>query len=202
MQLHFDDIPTIESAGKLGRRTSDSGVADAYPFAVPGGRGVSALGLTLGLQAARLLHDRVFPGAAQLAALEASDAPSYTTHSDCGPFDYNATCNEACFGFAPHHMDPFYCATCDEQAADPNNNPAWNWHFVGSRGTIQYKDMEPDACAGRDAWKWQVGACGNCQQTALFRCHDGFKKYPDSQSWDPTICQGLISCDNQLTTCP
>jgi hypothetical protein len=99
-------------------------------------------------------------------------------------------------------MDPFYCATCAEQQADPINNPAWNWHFVGSRGSLQYMDREPDVCAGKDAWKWKIeGRCGNCQQSAVFRCHDGYKKYPNAAAWDATICQGLISCDNNLTLC-
>jgi hypothetical protein len=120
---------------------------------------------------------------------------------DCGPYNYNATCNEACFGFAPHHMDPWYCASCSEQAADPTNNPSFNWHFVGARGSILYMDREPDVCAGRDAWKWDVGPCGNCAQAATFRCHDGWKKYPENNYWDPTICQGLVVCDQQLNLC-
>jgi hypothetical protein len=120
---------------------------------------------------------------------------------DCGPYNYDATCEEACFGFAPHQMDPYYCATCDEQAADPVNNPAWNWHFVGSRGSLQYMDREPDVCAGRDAWKWTIeGTCGDCLESTVFRCHDGYKRYSDG-TVEPTICQGLISCDNTLMLC-
>jgi hypothetical protein len=143
-----------------------------------------------------------FPRSADLSALQARAAgPDYATYFDCAGYDYGATCNEARFGFAAHHMDPFYRATCDEQAADPTNNPAYNWHFVGSRGQIQYMDREPDVCAGRDAWKWKVGACGDCQESAVFRCHDGYKKYPDNNYWDPTICQGLVACDDQLTPC-
>jgi hypothetical protein len=62
--------------------------------------------------------------------------------------------------------------------------------------------MEPDACAGRDAWKWTVdGACGNCSESSTFRCHDGYKKYPNANYWDPTICEGLIICDGNLTLC-
>jgi hypothetical protein len=141
-----------------------------------------------------------FPRSADLSALQARAAgPDYATYFDCVGYDYGATCNEACFGFAAHHVDPFYRATCDEQAADPTNNPAYNWHFVGSRGQIQYMDREPDVCAGRDAWTWKVGACGDCQESAVFRCHDGYKKYPDNNYWDPTICQGLVACDDQLT---
>ena len=49
--------------------------------------------------------------------------------------------NRHVFAFAPEHMDNFYCATCAEQQADPTNNPAFNLHFVGSRGSIQYMDL-------------------------------------------------------------
>jgi hypothetical protein len=204
MSFNIDDLPTIEAAGRMGRR-SDAGspVTEAYLtdqalVSSP----IGTLSMTLGVEFARLLQQRAFPSAAQLAALQAAAGPSYSTYSDCGPYNYNATCDEACFGFAPHHMDPFYCATCDEQAADPTNNPVFNWHFVGSRGQIQYIDREPDVCAGRDAWKWQFeGACGDCNNSTVFRCHDGYKKYPNNNYWDPTICQGLVSCDNQLNLC-
>jgi hypothetical protein len=203
MVIEWDDLPVVENAGRLGRRPpSDSAVADAYahlrrdesPF-------FNSAAFAMGSQGANLLRDRIFPGALEMDKLRDARAPSYSTYSDCGPYDYDATCDEACFGFAPHQMDPFYCATCAEQAADPANNPSWNWHFVGTRGSMQYMDREPDVCAGKDAWKWKInGACGNCQESSIFRCHDGYKKHPDG-TIEPTICQGLISCDNTLTTC-
>lgn len=206
MSFDIEDIPDIESAGRLGRRASaDSRVAEAYPLH-PSSTGdiFASVGVPVALRLVDKLQARVFPSGADIVAYGGTaSAASYTTHYDCGGYDYNATCNEACFGFAPHHMDPFYCATCAEQDADPANNPAYNWHFVGTRGSIQYKDMEPDACNGRDAWKWKIeGQCGNCQQSSVYRCHDGYKKYPDNNYWDPTICQGLVSCDNKLTPCP
>jgi hypothetical protein len=204
MSFDIEDIPDIESAGRLGRRASaDSRVADAYPLHPTNPSDFFAsIGVPVALRLVDRLQARVFPSSSDIVAL-ASFGGSYTTHSNCGGFDYGATCNEACFGFAPHHMDPFYCATCDEQAADPANNPSYNWHFVGSRGQIQYKDMEPDACNGRDAWKWTIeGPCGNCQQSSVYRCHDGYKKYPNNSYWDPTICQGLVACDGTLTPCP
>ena len=216
MTVDMDDLPVVETLGSLGRRPgTDSAVADAYstvrrddhPF-------LSSLAFSLGTSVVGLLHDRVFPSPMRLRAAGAQAqglwwhggaphaGPSYSTYGDCGPYHYNGVCEEACFGFAAHHMDPFYCATCAEQQADPVNNPAWNWHFVGSRGQFLYMDREPDVCAGKDAWKWKVeGPCGNCQTSSIFRCHDGYKKYPDSEVWDPTICQGLISCDDRLTTC-
>lgn len=207
MNIRYDDIPTVEGAGRLGRQTlADPHVADAYRVARPSlGGDISSLGLAAGLRAVRFLQERLFPSGSQIVAMGGGmPGPNYTTYMDCTIYygtSYDGTCNEACFGFAPHHMDPFYCATCDEQAADPINNPPWHWHFTGARGAIQYKDMEPDACNGRDAWKWKVGACGNCETSAVFRCHDGYKKYPNSTYWDPTICQGLVSCDNKLTLC-
>ena len=200
----FEDIPLIESARSLGRRPHpDSATADTYvPLAAPREGAFRSFNLGLGLELARVLHERVFPSAAQLGDLQlAAAGPSYDTYFDCGGYNYDGTCDEACFGFAPHHMDPYYCATCAEQQADPANNPAWNWHFVGSRGAIQYIDREPDVCNGKDAWKWKVGRCGSCQTNAVFRCHDGWKKYPNAGSWEPTICQGLVSCDNQLRPC-
>jgi hypothetical protein len=203
MSLDIEDLPVVENLGRLGRRTPDSSVADAYRMHRPAERSdIGSFGLALGLQATRFLQEKVSPSSRQLAELNAlAGGPSYTMFLDCGGYDYDATCDEACFGFAPHHMDPFYCATCPEQAADPVNNPAYNWHFVGSRGSIQYQDREPDVCNGRDAWKWNVGACNDCAESAVFRCHDGYKKYPDRNYWDPTICQGLVSCDGTLTTC-
>lgn len=203
MSLEFDDLPTVEGAGRLGRRpATDSSVADAYRAHQPAPASqLGSLALTLGLQGAARLQERLFPTHDQLRTLQ-GPTPGYTMYTDCGPYNYNGTCNEACFGFAPDHMDPFYCATCAEQAADPTNNPSYNWHFVGARGQIQYQDREPDVCAGRDAWKWEVGACGRCNTSAVFRCHDGYKKLPDNNFWESTICQGLVSCDNQLTPCP
>jgi hypothetical protein len=198
----LEDLPLVESA-RLGRRVSeDSAVADAYTAVRPDtDRFLTSATFSIGLQMMDLARDRLYPSPAQLKAMRAAGW-SYTTYGTCGPYDYNATCEEACFGFAPHHMDPFYCATCPEQAADPVNNPAWNWHYVGFRGQIQYMDREPDVCAGKDAWKWTFNhACGNCRQSAVFRCHDGYKKYPNAASWDPTICQGLVACDNRLMLC-
>ncbi len=203
MILEMDDLPVVESAGRLGRRPSpDTPVADAYSgVRREDSAFLTSAALALGPRAVALLRGGTLPPADQLRALHAHEGPHYSMYTDCGPYDYNATCEEACFGFAPHQMDPFYCATCDEQNADPVNNPAYNWHFVGSRGSIQYMDREPDVCAGKDAWKWKIdGRCGNCQESAVFRCHDGFKRYSDN-TFEPTICQGLVSCDNKLTPC-
>ena len=202
MSMHIDDIPTIAASGRLGRNVPD--LDEAYR-ARPDGPGGLLSSFTLGN---RTDIRNMFEGGLRPAALSRvlrgspPAAASYSMYGDCGGYNYNASCSEACFGFEPHHMDPFYCGTCAEQAADPANNPAYFWHFVGSRGSIQYKDREPDVCGGRDAWKWDVGTCGSCHQHAVYRCHDGWKKYPDSASWDPTICQGLAVCNGQLKTCP
>lgn len=199
--MPIDDVPVIESMGRLGRRPPrDSTVADAYVRRRTGDDLGRVANLPAIMRIAEMMERRVFPDAALRSDIQAA-GPSYTMYLDCGPYNYNGTCDEACFGFEPHHMDPFYCATCDEQAADPVNNPSYNWHFVGSRGTIQYIDREPDVCAGRDAWKWDVGACGQCSESAVYRCHDGYKKYPGNDSWDPTICAGLVSCDGDLNLC-
>lgn len=208
MSFDIDDMPTIESAGRLGRRvTTDSPVADLYRDSrEPRADLLGSAGVTAALQFISSFQKQMTPAAFQFSALQAMApaGPSYTMYLDCTVYtgnNYNGTCNEACFGFAPQHMDPIYCATCGEQAADPVNNPAYNWHFVGSRGTLRLWDREPDVCNGRDAWKWEVGRCGNCQTSAVFRCHDGYKRFADG-TVAPTICQGLVVCDDRLTTCP
>lgn len=207
MSLTIDELPTFESAGRFGRSgAANTAIADAFrPPPDPVSQIVGTIGVTRALEFATRAQDRLFPNAAALGELQAAArgaGQGYSMYLDCAGYDYGATCNEACFGFAPHHMDPFYCATCDEQAADPVNNPSYNWHFVGSRGSIRYADREPDVCQGRDAWKWTIeGQCGSCAQNTTFRCHDGWKKYPESDSWDPTICQGMVACDNELTPC-
>lgn len=199
MAFSLQELPVVEDARRMGRRAvADEAIADAYSSVA--GRADTGV-VALGMRFAQLLEERAFPGAEALADLQAAAGPSYNMYFDCDAFDYNGTCAEPCFGFAPHHMATFYCATCPEQAADPKNNPFYNWHFTGSRGSLRYADREPDVCLGRDAWKWKVGACGNCQSSAVFRCHDGWKWYPNATSPDPTICEGLVSCDNQLTLC-
>ena len=208
MSLTIDELPTFETAGRFGRSgPPNTALANAFRASPdPVTNLIGSLGVTRALELASRVQNRVFPDVEVLSQLQAAGpaaaGPAYTMYLDCSEYNYDATCNEACFGFAPHHMDPFYCATCAEQAADPVNNPSYNWHFVGSRGQLQYQDREPDVCLGRDAWKWTIDApCGSCAQNVTFRCHDGWKKYPDSNTWDPTICQGKVSCDNQLTPC-
>lgn len=207
MSLDFDDIPTLETAGRLGRRPSpDVDVAEAYRRPAPAAGGLlGSLGLGLALDLAGELREGRLPGAALLGRVFSprggGAAVSYTTWGDCHGYQYDGPCHEACFGFEYHHMDPFYCATCAEQAADPANNPPYFWHFVGTRGSIQYKDNAGDPCQGRDAWKWNVPNCGRCEDEAWFRCHDGYKKYSGNPAWDPTICQGLVICDGHAETC-
>lgn len=214
MKKTFEDVPLIENSRRRGRQPDpDSPVVQAFAerrSLGPAGSLVGSVGATLGLDFAERFRRGQNLSADQLTALQAgaqkmAAGPSYTMFLDCGGHNYNGTCNEACFGFAPHHMDPWYCATCAEQAADPVHNPSYNWHFVGFRGSIEYRDREPDVCGAggngrRDAWKWEVTGCGDCQESAVYRCHDGWKEYSDG-STDPTICQGLVSCDGSLTPC-
>lgn len=201
MSFRIEDLPTLDNSGRLGRSGIDRSLADAYIDASQPSIAtqVASLGAAVGVGAIQALQGRFGGGASAMMAGGAG--PSYSTYPDCTIYGYNGTCEEPCFGFEPHHMDSFYCATCDEQAADPVNNPAWHWHYVGTRGSIEYMDREPDVCNGRDAWKWKVGACRDCNESAIFRCHDGWKRYSDG-TLAPTICEGLISCDDQLTLCP
>ncbi|MDP8930018.1 MAG: hypothetical protein M3O70_15980 [Actinomycetota bacterium] len=205
MAFRIEELPALDSAGALGRRTADSPLVDAYrDTATPSiATQVASLGVALGIDAVRVLQERFLTRDQDLVVLQhQGPAPPYSTWPDCAYPDTDG-CAEPCYGFEPHHMDTFYCATCDEQAADPDHNPSWNWHFTGSRGSIQYMDREPDVCNGRDAWKWKIdGACRDCNENIVFRCHDGWKKYSADGPLTPTICEGIISCDNQLTLCP
>jgi hypothetical protein len=209
MSIDIDDLPVIETTRRLGRRGhGESAVADAYSVTstpLNDVAGSLATSVSKVLDVAATLQQKLMPTAAQLSEIQEARAAtvSYTQDLDCSnQGDYNGPCDEACYGFPPAQMDPFYCGTCAEQAADPKNNPSYNWHFVGARGDIQYMDREPDICPpGKDAWKWKVpGPCGECANTATFRCHDGFKRYADG-TLAPTICQGLVECDNRLTVC-
>jgi hypothetical protein len=206
VSIEIDDLPVVETAGKRGRRmAAESAVADAYrPDRLARGPALGSAALSLGLRAAGLVQSKTpFSSRALATVLSPSYAvASYTTHWDCAGYPYNGVCDEACFGFAAHMMDPFYCATCAEQASDPVNNPSYNWHYTGMRGTIRYRDVEPDICNGKDAWKWDVGPCNECAQSATFRCHDGYKKFQNQNYWQNTICQGRVSCDGQLSLCP
>ena len=200
MDIRLEDLPTLEGAGRFGRQNAANAAVTAA-YAAPAARtGISSGSVAFGLRAVNLLRDRLYIGAKDIAEYGAP-AVSYETYYDCAGYQYNGPCGSPCFGFEDHHMDPFYCGTCAEQAADPANNPPWFWHFVGMRGATTYKDMEVNACQGKDAWKWDVGACGSCGESAVYRCHDGWKKYPNSNTWDPTICEALVSCDGKFRSC-
>jgi hypothetical protein len=207
MTFHLDELPLVESSGRLGRHLpADSPLVNAYQDDVSRpslATQVASLGVALGFDTVRVLQERFLPDRGDLVALShGGAAPSYSTWPSCEYPDTDG-CNEPCFGFPAGQMDTFYCATCAEQAADPNHNPPWNWHFTGMRGSIEYMDREPDVCAGRDAWKWKIeGACRNCNENIVFRCHDGWKRYEPGGPLTPTICEGIISCDDQLTLCP
>jgi|GEM_PF-4383699 len=206
MSFHIDDLPILDSSGSLGRRLpEDSRLVGAYrderqPSLATQ---VASMGVALGFDTLRTLQERFLTGPGDMTALShGGGAPSYTFWAGCEYPDTDG-CNEPCFGFPPDQMATWYCATCDEQAADPIHNPSWNWHFVGNRGTLEYMDREPDVCAGRDAWKWKIdSACRNCEENIVFRCHDGWKRYEPDGPLTPTICEGIISCDDQLTLCP
>src|SRR5262249_21727715 len=118
MSLDYDDLPAVESAGRLGR-VGSPGIVDAYSASRAGiaGTELSSLHFSLGTQAVGFLEKKVFPSAAHMAALVSPAAGvSYTTYSDCGGFHYGGGCNNPCFGYAPDHMSTWYCATCAKQA--------------------------------------------------------------------------------------
>lgn len=204
MPFRIEDLPALDASGRLGRHLPDPALADAYhDLTRPSiATQVASLGVALGIDAVRMLQGR-FASRDLTVLHHRSGAPSYTTWSDCSIYNDTDGCADPCTGFEPHHRDTFYCATCAEQAADPTRNPPWNWHFTGHRGSIEYMDREPDVCHGRDAWKWKIdAACRQCERNIVFRCHDGWKKYDPAGPLTPTICEGIISCDDQLTLCP
>ncbi len=207
MSFRIEDLPTLDSSGRLGRHLpAGSALADAYhdPSRPSIATQVASLGVALGMDAVRALQQRFVPSDRDLVLFHhGGAAPSYTTWPDCNIFGDTDGCADPCTGFEPHHRDTFYCATCAEQAADPAHNPPWNWHFTGHRGGIEYMDRLDDPCNGRDAWKWRIdSACRGCNESIVFRCHDGWKKYDPNGPLTPTICEGIIACDGQLTLCP
>ena len=94
MSTSIDEIPTIEDAGRLGRRHSaNPAVAEAYTMPTHPASGLlTSMGIAKGLELATTLQRKLFPNAEQLASLQAA-GPSYTTYFDCGPYNYDATCN-------------------------------------------------------------------------------------------------------------
>jgi len=207
MSFRLEDLPVVDAAGRLGRHLPpDSPLLDAYHDASQPSVAtqVASLGVALGLDAVRALQERFLPGRSELMAMHhGGAAPSYTTWPNCTIYNDTDGCNAPCVGFPLDQMATWYCASCAEQAADPTHNPPWNWHFTGSRGVIQYGDLAQNICNGRDAWKWKIeGACRGCSDNITFRCHDGWKKYDPSGPLTMTICEGIISCDDQLTLCP
>jgi hypothetical protein len=208
MSFRLADLPVLEQSGRRGRQ-ADPALAEAYrDTSTPSvAEQVTALGAALGLDAVRVLQQRFMPGGGEVAAAHhGGPAPSYTTWTDCAGHNDTNGCDAPCIGFPLDQMATWYCASCDEQAADPTHNPAWNWHFTGTRGSITYGDYTPNICgtAGkRDAWKWSIqSACRQCDDNITFRCHDGWKKYDPNGPLTPTICEGIIACDGQLNLCP
>jgi hypothetical protein len=205
MSFRLDDLPAVDSAGSVGR-SADPALSDAYHDSSTPSllTQVAALGAVLGMDAVRVLQERFMPGTRELAAMHLGAAsPSYSIWPDCTIYPDTDGCDAPCWGFPRDQMSTWYCATCDEQAADPTHNPAWNWHYSGMRGSLEYMDREPDVCNGRDAWKWKIdSACRGCNENITFRCHDGWKRYEPGGPLTPTICEGIIACDGELTVCP
>src|SRR5262245_22610796 len=113
MESELDALPAISSAKRLGRNSDmDPTIAEAYRSYQPaagaqvasilGAAGADALlGLraALGLAGAEPARELRFSAVQNL--VRAAAAPSYTFYNDCGPYDYDASCTEPCFGFAP-----------------------------------------------------------------------------------------------------
>lgn len=205
MSFRIEDLPVIDNAGRLGRPASPELAAAYHDASTPTlATQVASLGAALGIDAVRTLQERFLPGPGELSAMHhGGAAPSYMAWPDCAGYDDTDGCNAPCIGFPLDQMSTWYCASCAEQAAEPTANPAWNWHYTGHRGSIEYGDYPTNICNGRDAWKWRIDSpCRGCDENITFRCHDGYKKYDPSGPMTPTICEGIIACDDQLTLCP
>jgi hypothetical protein len=151
--LRFEDIPLLSEARRSRRSPTARARANDAMFRMAE-RGAQLLGrsrLFATSSAVTMFAVHLLP--AQVARAAANGFP-YQQYYDCDAFSYTGDCGRPCFGFEPHHMEPFYCATCDEEATVPGNYAYW--HYVGSRGSIQYKDREGNVCLGKDAWKWTV----------------------------------------------
>ena len=113
-----------------------------------------------------------------------------------GYFEPGACTDTACVGVSHEHMGAWLCTQCNEQS---DQSPL-GWHFRGARDQYKYGDLSPSDCdpdqrqGTRDAWRWAVSSCAGCAP-AMFRCHDGYKRYPDGSS-DYTVCQAMIGCND------
>jgi hypothetical protein len=131
--------------------------------------------------------------------------PDYWNGNDGNNNGYRdpGTCtDDTCVGTSDEHMGPSFCTQCSEQSTQ---SPL-GWHFRGARDHYKFGDLSPSNCdpderlGTRDAWRWAVSSCAGCAP-AMFRCHDGYKRYPDGSA-DWTVCQAMIGCNgNPYTPC-
>jgi hypothetical protein len=197
----FDELPVVEEMPRGRRVAVDTGYGDRSRFDRRQALGFAfKAGVFVGLTMLGLFRS---------VRRAAADFP-YRAHPSCGSYDPDiwngfdgndngwfepGTCAEdACVGVPPDAMGSWFCTTCAEVDA---HNP-YGWHFTGRRGPFLYGD-QPDLCTVggnvRDAWKWQVSSCLECEP-AGFRCHDGWKLYPNGDVV-LTVCQALVECSGE-----
>jgi len=105
--------------------------------------------------------------------------------------------DDTCVGVSDDMMGASFCTQCSERSSQTTIG----WHFRGTRGGYTFGDLSPNICnpntspyvGSRDAWRWAVASCGSCAP-AVFRCHDGYKRYPDGSA-NKSICQALVGCN-------
>jgi hypothetical protein len=196
-----DDVPVVELMPR-GR------VADGYVLYAAGSqysrRSVIELALKLG----------AFLGLAMLGVFRpvrraAADFP-YQEHASCGSYDPDfwngndgndngwaepGTCrDDACVGSSDDLMGWYLCTGCGEVS----ERSLIGWHAVGQRWAVSLGDTT-DICSlggvAKDAWRWSVANCPPCSP-AVFRCHDGWKLFPDG-TLSLSVCQALVACNGQ-----
>jgi hypothetical protein len=192
--LTLDDLPLADEGSQGREATVDLNLArasrrDVVSYAV---RGATFLGL-VGLSLFR---------APKRAGAENPPWDEFT--QGCGVYGVDPdTCSDnMCVGTTLELMDNAYCTT-DCAQVDANN--WYQWHKNKRYGHFAYRDYPGNICAAysgtpRDAWWWNVGACGTCNP-AVYRCHDGEKRATVTAEWDFTICEGLARCNGAAPTC-
>lgn len=103
--------------------------------------------------------------------------------------NHGNSCDVPC---GPSEVYPWACV---EDAG-----PDFHWHKDHSYPNNWA--LRPNVCATEDespdtsdAWRWKVNqSCGGCSNSALFRCHDGFKNYQQF-GHDKSICKAIIECN-------
>ena len=119
------------------------------------------------------------------AQSEVTGPYGYRVRHSCPPYSANDNCLPGCG--PPPICTPDCCETTGQFAGyfrdDPDNG------YMLRPGSCEYAGVPADS------WEWAYsGACGACQESILYRCHDGYVLQPDG-TWVAMICRATIACD-------